>query len=291
MSPPTNPTIVLVPGAWQPSSLYTPLITAFKNAGFPTFIVDLPSCEPQVDPQTTTVTIDADAIRQVVLPLIEQEGKDVVLLCHSYGGVPLGPAAAGLSKSTRGSNGGVVGLVYMCAAVVHENASMLEAIGGEYFPYMIPNSVSNQSHFQSCISFILEASITSLSHLSPRLTQQSSQPGPHLATIKNGRSILFNDIDDTAAATLVDGLVPHSTAAFESKVSAPAWAEDAYRGRLAYLRTTKDEAFPSHAQDHAMQSSGVGWAVSDLEAGHAPYASCPERVVEAVGRVIGGFGG
>ena len=142
MSTPTNPTIVLVPGAWQPSSLYTPLITAFKNAGFPALIVDLPSCDPKADPQTTTVTIDADAIRQVVLPLIEQEGKDVVLLCHSYGGVPLGPAAVELSKSIRGSTTGeVVGLVYMCAAIVHQNATMLDAIGGEYFPYMIPNSV------------------------------------------------------------------------------------------------------------------------------------------------------
>ena len=139
--------------------------------------------------------------------------------------------------------------------------------------------------------FILAASFPSLRYLLSLLTQQSSQPAPHLATIKDGRSILFNDIDDTAATPLVDGLVPHSTAAFESKVSAPAWAEDAYKGRLAYLRTTKDEAFPSHAQDHAMQSSGVEWAVNDLEAGHAPYASCPERVVEAVGRMIGGLGG
>lgn len=96
-------------------------------------------------------------------------------------------------------------------------------------------------------------------------------------------------MDDAAAAPLVEGLVPHSTAAFESKNSAPAWAEDAYRGRLAYLRTTRDEAFPSHAQDHAMQSTGVEWTVRDLEAGHVPYASCPDGVVEAVGRVISGF--
>ena len=142
MSSATKPTIVLVPGAWQPSSLYSPLITAFKNAGFPTLIVDLPSCNPKVDPQNTTTAIDSDGIRQIVLPLIEQEGKDAVLLCHSYGGVPLGPAVVGLSKSTRGSKGGVLGLVYMCAAIVPDNTTMLDAIGGKYFPYMIPDSVS-----------------------------------------------------------------------------------------------------------------------------------------------------
>jgi alpha-beta hydrolase superfamily lysophospholipase len=46
---------------------------------------------------------DIESLRQsVLLPLIEQ-GKDVVILAHSYGGVVAGGAAKDLDKPTRKS--------------------------------------------------------------------------------------------------------------------------------------------------------------------------------------------
>jgi hypothetical protein len=63
-----------------------------------------------------TTSKDAEEARtRYLLPLLE-EGKDVIVFVHSYGGVVGGAAAAGLSKSARsveGKPGGVVGLLYL----------------------------------------------------------------------------------------------------------------------------------------------------------------------------------
>ena len=86
------------------------------------------------------------AVRAETLkPLIEEQGRDVILLVHSYGSIPGAGAATGLSKSTRlqeGKAGGVMGMVFLSAVVVKEGETLLQTLGGDYPPCIIPDRVS-----------------------------------------------------------------------------------------------------------------------------------------------------
>lgn len=106
-------------------------------------VPSLPSCDTHA-PQTSSCSADAEAVRKQILNLIDAEGKDVVVLCHSYGGIPAGGAASGLSKRARvkdGKKGGVIGLVYMSDFVVPAKSSLLEMMGGKHAPYVNPDQV------------------------------------------------------------------------------------------------------------------------------------------------------
>jgi len=138
-----KPTIFLVHGAWHPSSCYSAFLGSLAKAGFPTVAASLPSlCQTPTD--DLTCLNDSSSVRSQLLPLIEDQGQDVIVLCHSYGGIPGGAAAAGLSKTRRineGKKGGVLGLVYMCAFIVPENQSLLEYMGGNHPPYVLRDQV------------------------------------------------------------------------------------------------------------------------------------------------------
>ena len=139
----SKPTVVIVPGGWHSSVAYEGLASCFQKAGYPTAIAKLPSLNPQ-DPSVCDCRSDAASVRQQLLPLLEDDGKDIIILCHSYGGIPAGGAAYGLSKSARmnqGKSGGVLGLIYVTAFVVPEDESLVNYLGGKHPPYLLADSV------------------------------------------------------------------------------------------------------------------------------------------------------
>jgi len=171
----------------------------------------------------------------------------VIIFTHSYGGVVGGAAAAGLSKATRSSRnelGGVVGLVYLVGNIVLEGETLLQANGGAYPPFI-----------------------------------KKGNPSPGLAVIEPVIQTLYADADATLAPALEAAMVPHALAAFETPAPAPAWAEPAFDGRRAYIRTLDDQCNPLFLQDIWLEKSGVSWDVTDLKTSHCPFISCPEEVV------------
>lgn len=123
-----KPTIVVVPGAWHSPSHYDELITRLHQAEFPTLCLALPTLNPQ-NPHEVNVAADSTFIREkMLLPLLEA-GKDIMLVMHSYGGVPGSCAAKGLSKGERSSQGhsaGISGIVYLAAILAGESESLFE---------------------------------------------------------------------------------------------------------------------------------------------------------------------
>lgn len=141
----SKPVCVIVPGAWHPESAYTDLVNHLNNNGYPVVTARLPSFNTN-DPSASTCAADSEAVTKVLLSLIE-EGKDIFVLNHSYGGIPGGAAAHGLSKvalQSQGKRGGVVGLVYMSAFVVPEGLSLVEYLGGQHPPYLQKDQVCTQ---------------------------------------------------------------------------------------------------------------------------------------------------
>lgn len=137
-------TFVIVPGAWHPASLYGDFVSRLQEAGYGAVVATYPSCESQ-SPKTATCEQDTKVLRQQCLSLIEDGGQNLLLVCHSYGGIPGGGAACGLSKEERlqeGKQGGIIGLVYMSAFVVPEGSSLLDFLGGKHAPYLVPDTVN-----------------------------------------------------------------------------------------------------------------------------------------------------
>jgi len=73
---------------------------------------------------------DASFVAKEVQVLVG-EGKNVILICHSYGGTPTSQSTKGLSRAERqaeGKEGGIVRLAYMTAVVPALGASAQDVL-------------------------------------------------------------------------------------------------------------------------------------------------------------------
>ena len=134
----SHQSFLIVPGAWHQPEMYEKLVTLLQEAGYSALVGSLPSCDAQ-DPQDVTCSKDAEAVREHLIRSMETDGKDVVVVCHSYGGIPGAGAAHGLSKIARAKGekkGSVIGLIYVSGFVVPEKSSLLDIMGGKHAPYV-----------------------------------------------------------------------------------------------------------------------------------------------------------
>jgi hypothetical protein len=132
------PTVVIVPGAWHSPAHYSKLTSLFESAGYTVSSSPLPSINPP-EPGSVTTTSDANFIKEKLLSPLLDNGQDVLLVMHSYGGSPGSVAARGLSKverASKGLRGGIIGLVFIAALVAPEGESLLSMVGGKFHPWV-----------------------------------------------------------------------------------------------------------------------------------------------------------
>ena len=82
-----KPTIVMVPGAWHKPVIYSGVEAELSKHGYPT--VSLPLHSAGVMPADESFDNDVATIRKRLVELVEEE-KEVVLVVHSYSGLPGG---------------------------------------------------------------------------------------------------------------------------------------------------------------------------------------------------------
>ena len=126
-----KPTIVLVAGAWHRASVYDPVKTLLETQGYPVQAVSLLSAG---GPTSTTIEDDAAHIRRTALNDLIAQGKEVVMVLHSFAGIPGGESIKGLTRKDRaaqGQAGGVIALVYLAAWVLPAGQSVVQFVGGE----------------------------------------------------------------------------------------------------------------------------------------------------------------
>ncbi|KAJ3577511.1 hypothetical protein NPX13_g3051 [Xylaria arbuscula] len=258
MSATSLPTILLVPGAFGTPDGFDPLLPYLEEAGFKVHPGPYPSCNP-VDPTTATCENDITFLHhKVLLPLLDEQ-KDVVVLAHSYGGVVAGGAVKGLDKQTRQAQGhatGVVGLIYVAGNITLEGESLSQAVGGTHPPFI-----------------------------------KVDKPSKGLAVIEPAMEILYNDCDPALEPELSQHMNPHALLAFATPATAPGWADKAFDGKRAYVRTLKDCCNPSWLQDTWLNKSNVQWEVIDSDTGHMPFVSQPEALAATIVRLGTEFGG
>ncbi|KAL2864489.1 Alpha/beta hydrolase fold-1 [Aspergillus lucknowensis] len=247
-------TILFLPGAWVAPSVYKPFVDELTSTGYDVRYAGYPSLNP-INPLITDVKADTDAIASVLHNIVEDEGKDVLVLMHSYAGMPGAAAATGLSKVQRSQEdkpGGVVGLVFVGAFVVPEDVSCAGLQGGA-----LP-------------SWIL-----------------LDQPLPNLNLPDQPLDIFAADVNFGLSKILQHGILPHSTLAFTSPQPHPAWADEEFHGRLAYIVTDEDQAVPKGAQYGMMSATGKPWIVKEMNCSHfAPFLDQAEETARALREII-----
>lgn len=132
----SKPTIVFIPGAWHSPDSFQLARDALQARGWETEAVAFPTVG--AEPPTKGVPDDAAAVRKVLEALAEQ-GKQIVLVVHSYGGVVGAQAVRGLGYKQRqkeGKVGGIITYLYLSAFVVPVGQSLLKMLGGNWLPWM-----------------------------------------------------------------------------------------------------------------------------------------------------------
>jgi pimeloyl-ACP methyl ester carboxylesterase len=132
----TPPTVVFSPGAFLSPDIFNDVRTLLEGQGLPSLAVGHPSIG--AEPPNKTLADDTAHLRGVLEGLVS-EGKDIVVVAHSYGGIVASGAVQGLGAAQRASTSalaGVVMLLYITAFVVPLGMTMLDMMGGSYPPWM-----------------------------------------------------------------------------------------------------------------------------------------------------------
>ncbi|KAF1965163.1 alpha/beta-hydrolase [Bimuria novae-zelandiae CBS 107.79] len=131
-----KPTFVLVPGSFCVANIYAPFIAKLRAKGFPALEITLPSTQKRVGLEPATMQEDAKQVRAIAEALVSQ-GKEVVVVCHSYGGMPTAEALVGV---------GVKRIVYLAAIAPKVGETMADAMAGPMIQGMLRSTVNGYMH-------------------------------------------------------------------------------------------------------------------------------------------------
>lgn len=247
-----KPTIALVPGSFSTTAAYDKLIEQLSKHGYPILRIGLKSVGGIVP---ATSLDDAAHIQSTLLPLVEN-GKEIVVIMHSYGGIPGTDGTKGLAKvdqTAAGKTGGVIALVYVAALMIQQGAS-LASTRGESGP--LPDWVTFDGTFMS-----LDNKIAVRDTLSD-LPEEEAEKWAHI-------------------------FGKHSAASFGTELQYPAYQ---YIPSW-YIMTENDKIVEPELQqrmvDRAKEDNDTPIKVVKLASGHAPIISQTEKVVEVIREAAG----
>ncbi|CAO2657028.1 Nn.00g058310.m01.CDS01 [Neocucurbitaria sp. VM-36] len=132
-----KPTILIVPGSFAPPTIYSDVVSLLQKQGYPALALQLPSTQKRMPLEPATMQDDANDIRQAVTTLLSL-GREVIVLCHSYGGTPTTEALAGLD---------VKRIIYLTAAVPKVGQTHIDAM--ETGEAAMPESTGGYMHISA----------------------------------------------------------------------------------------------------------------------------------------------
>lgn len=133
--------IVVLPGAWHtPEKYFDAVTTRLKTFGYTVHGRQMPATGNAKPPKDLSEDI---AAAQSLVETAIDDGNDVAVVAHSWGGIVAGSALSGYGKKQReaqGKKGGVIAVGYMTAFLGPEGASLMDGIGHQT-PYWFNEDV------------------------------------------------------------------------------------------------------------------------------------------------------
>ncbi|KAI3331190.1 hypothetical protein F4824DRAFT_491650 [Ustulina deusta] len=237
-----SPTIFFTPGAWHSPWVFDDVRSILSARGFGTEASSLATVE-SADSSVGTVS-DAAKVRSALTKLIN-EGKEVVIVAHSYGGAVASNAVEGLGIEHRTSNGlkgGVILILYLAAFALPAKTTVLAALGGSYLDWW---KVSEDGF---------------LTPLEPL-------------------DVFYADVEPSLAKKAIDDLKPMPLRVL-TDISAYSPLDGGFE--VGYIFAEKDQAVPIGVQ-HAMFSQfPAGSFSASLASSHSPFFSIPDTLADTI---------
>ncbi|KAL7950100.1 Alpha/beta hydrolase fold-1 [Trichoderma barbatum] len=241
-----KPVILLAHGAWHSPIHYREFLDALEAAGYETVAPELVSSSDNPPPKPTEADIELIAGKARELA---DQGREVVAVAHSYGGVVVTEALSGLGvreRKAKGLPGGVKRIVYV-AAFILEKGKSLEDNG----PVEVVKWPRYEGEFKT---FNPGYDIGAIFY--PDLPQEEQQKW--LKTLKKHPKATSFYTPTNFAFTEID---------------------------TAFVYLEKDVAFPLFAQKTMVESikeQGVNVQEETLPSGHFPSLSMPRELAQMV---------
>ncbi|OCL10649.1 alpha/beta-hydrolase [Glonium stellatum] len=255
-----KPTLVFVPGAWHNADTWDKITSLMEAEQYKSIRVALPSATPN---PSATFLEDIKAVRNsIVAETIE--GRDVVVVAHSYGGIVGSSAIKGLvrqkqdvSLSANDLSGHVLGIVMLASGFIPTGVSFLDGFGGKPPP-------SWKADVQSGFATIAV----------------------------DPRDLFYHDLPTEEGNYWVSKLEKQSLKALAEG------GEHAYAGWMDvpvwYLATTEDKALPIQAQRMFVQiakDAGADVTLREVESSHSPMLSKPKETADFILEAVTSFVG
>ncbi|RYP23351.1 hypothetical protein DL767_008847 [Monosporascus sp. MG133] len=243
-----NPVILLAHGAWHPPILYDPLKNALEARGYEVLVPELVT----MGPGKTSMSWDADVamLLDTATPFFDQ-GRSVVLVGHSYGGIPACIATRGNGVEDRravGKRGGFSHLIFLCGfAMPARGMSVLTVSGGSWLPW----------------------------HEVIELEAGRKQ----LFVNEKAKNLLYNDFPPDKAQATFDSLVPCSYEAFTTGVD---FAVPEVAITKTFIVCEGDALFPPEHQKELAAACGQDLKQVSVSGGHSAFASIPEELADVL---------
>lgn len=138
--PSDKPVVVIIHGAWQRQQQYQLLGQSLLDRGFEVLRPENATAGREIaEIQGKAYLDDVAVIHKAIEPSLAA-GREIVLVCHSYGGIPTSAAAEGYQvheRKEKGLAGGIKHIVYLAAAALpFKGLSLIAALGGLYADWM-----------------------------------------------------------------------------------------------------------------------------------------------------------
>ena len=249
------PTLVFTPGAWHQPTCYNKVMNALKEQyGIHCISFSLPSTSG--NPKATFKN-DLDAARTAIAHETAQ-GRDVVLIAHSYGGMVANSAIKGFTAlRDEDSHGRVVGLVLIASGFTLTGLSFMD-------PFF---------------------------HIPPPTWRVNKETG-FADFVTPPRQLFYHDLPEEEAEEWVERLTPQSLEALFKG------GEHSYAGwrdvPVWYIGTIEDQGLPVVAQRVNVgmaREMGASVVHRELRSSHSPFLSRPREVVELLVEATRAFTG
>ncbi|TGJ81787.1 hypothetical protein E0Z10_g6957 [Xylaria hypoxylon] len=251
-----KPTIIIVPGSFALPEFYKEVVDGVVANGLEIRTLHLPSSgtasnQGREGDWLPTVYDDAAFIADEVTRLADSS-KDVVLVTHSYGGVPGTQSMKGLAKTAReaeGKPGGVVKLAYLTSVVPRVGETTTDVLG----------TVTKEQQSEILVDekgWLYHANYTT----SAKLT--------------------FSDLPLEVGEAWVAQFTRQSSTSFTTPLTYAGYCDVP----VSYLISENDLVIPKWLQEAEIamieEASGNKVHVSSIKSGHVPVLSMPQAVVD-----------